>query len=133
VTVVVTAIVVTAMCLGIFGSRPLLVAGLAAIGAVVSMVSAYRDEQRYKDETIRLSFKPVPQDRSHPDQLWIGACALVAAFWMLSLYLVARDLYSPYLGRDAIILRWIARLLVVIFSVTGMALYSQRPKRIRTE
>jgi len=31
------------------------------------------------------------------------------------------------------ILRWMARLLVVIFPVIGMTLYSQRPKRLRTE
>ena len=127
-----TALVVTAMCLGIFGIRPALFAGLAAIGAVVSLVSAYRDGQRHQAET-RLSFTPAPEDGSRPDQLWLGACAVIAAFWMLSLYLVARDLYSPYLGRDAMILRWMARLLVVIFPVIGMTLYSQRPKRLRTE
>ena len=129
-TVLVHALAMIPACFAVFRIRPLICAGLAAIGVVVAMRSAHRDGRRYERETIRLSFKTVSQDRSYTDQLWIGACVVLGAFWMLSLYLVVRDIFSPTVGPDASILRWIARFILLILSAGGMALYSQRPKGI---
>ncbi|HKV76689.1 MAG TPA: hypothetical protein VJP02_01025 [Candidatus Sulfotelmatobacter sp.] len=104
--------------------------GIAAVGAVVAFVPAYCDNRNYKSKLIRPSFKPVPLDRTHPDQLWIGACAGVAAFWMLSLYAVLRDIWWPQPPTaDDEILRWMARIILVIMSVAGLTLYTRRPKK----
>ena len=128
-TVILTAVATIPMCTGVFGIRPLPSAGLAALGIVIACISALADNRDYRNRTIRFSFKPVPQDRRHPDQLWIGACVVVAAFWTLSLYLVVRDTLWPRVGPDEPILRWMARFLLAIFCVAGLVLYGQRPKK----
>lgn len=124
----VLALGMTAASLAVLRVQPFLCANLAIVSFAVGILCWHRDRRTYEKETIHLSFKPDPTLRQ-PDQLWVGKCGAVAVFWLFSLYAILRDLYQPQVGRDTKILTWMARGMLGLFSVLGLALYRERPKK----
>jgi hypothetical protein len=121
------ALAMTEALLAVCRIQPFLCVNLAIVSVAVGMLFWHRDRRRYEKETIRLSFKP-DATRRQPDQLWVGKFGAVGAFWLLTLYVVLRDLIWPYVGRDAELLTWMARGMLGLFSALGLALYMKRPR-----
>jgi uncharacterized membrane protein len=127
----ITAVAMTAWCLGVFGVKPQLCAALCVMAIATAMWRSGEDRRQHEEDRLQHEKEAGRQvgGPPNPEQMWMALFGVNAILLSLSLYAVIRDHFVPPVTEEQRMVHSMAWVLVGVLSVGATVLYVKRPRQ----